>query len=131
MGVTTQDQVAEVRAGSEPPNTFFHSTVEGTDTVMVEASQAPIVSLVASDSKANDVGKSAQALEEVALVKAAAHPSRVIEVVVKLLLVAKSNTSLISSKAELSLATDKTKVTSSKLPLANVSKPATKDTKAA
>lgn len=98
---------------------------------MVESSQAPIVSLVASDSKANDVGKPAHALEAVALVKAAAHPSRVIEVVVKLELVAKSNTSLISSKAELSLATDKTKVTSAKLPLANVSKPATKVSKAA
>lgn len=56
MGVTTQDQVAEERSGSDPLTVFFHSIVEGTDTVMVESSQAPIVSLVASDSSSNDIG---------------------------------------------------------------------------
>lgn len=93
------------------------------------------MSLVASDSKAKVVGKSEEQLAKsvLALVKLAEHPSIAISVVVKSELLAKSYTILISSKVEavVSPLTDKTKVTSSKLPAANVSKPVTKDYKAA
>lgn len=102
-------------SGSLPKTAFFQETVEGTDTVMVLSSQAPIVSSSSEDSKAKDKGKAVRQSSKVveALVKGLVHPSIVMEEVVTPL--ANSKTLVKLSKELLSPLVLKVKVRSAKV----------------